>query len=111
MRLKLSPDAILLDGRITTFDPNRPEATRIAFSNRPITNAGDAGEHEPDPNTKTIDLTGRRVTPGPNDSNLHVIRGGLNFNGKLHWLVGIDSDVAGGLRRSYWPGAIQRTAQ
>jgi len=27
-----------------------------------------------------IDLQGRRVIPGLNDSHLHVIRGGLNYN-------------------------------
>ena len=28
----------------------------------------------------SIDLAGCRVIPGPNDSHLPVIRGGLNFN-------------------------------
>src|SRR5215510_10062368 len=33
----------------------------------------------------TIDLKGRRVIPGLNDSHLHVIRGGLNYNMELRW--------------------------
>jgi predicted amidohydrolase YtcJ len=35
--------------------------------------------------TQTIDLGGRTVIPGLNDSHLHVIRGGLNFNMELRW--------------------------
>src|SRR5205807_9326005 len=37
------------------------------------------------PATQVIDLDGRRVIPGLNDSHLHVIRGGLNFNMELRW--------------------------
>jgi predicted amidohydrolase YtcJ len=37
------------------------------------------------PKTKVVDLQGRRVIPGLNDSHLHVIRGGLNFNMELRW--------------------------
>ena len=32
-----------------------------------------------------LDLKGRRVIPGLNDSHLHVIRGGLNYNMELRW--------------------------
>src|SRR5213076_1215376 len=35
--------------------------------------------------TRVIDLGGRCVIPGLNDSHLHVIRGGLNFNMELRW--------------------------
>jgi predicted amidohydrolase YtcJ len=35
--------------------------------------------------TTIIDLQGRTVIPGLNDSHLHVIRGGLNFNMELRW--------------------------
>ena len=37
------------------------------------------------PATQVIDLEGRTVIPGLNDSHLHVIRGGLNFNMELRW--------------------------
>src|SRR5947209_8249906 len=36
-------------------------------------------------NTTVVDLKGRTVIPGLNDSHLHVIRGGLNFNMELRW--------------------------
>jgi len=35
--------------------------------------------------TKQIDLKKRRVIPGLNDSHLHLIRGGLNYNMELRW--------------------------
>lgn len=37
------------------------------------------------PQTKIIDLGGRRVVPGLIDSHTHVIRGGLNYNMELRW--------------------------
>src|ERR1700733_8002667 len=36
-------------------------------------------------NTKVIDLKGKVVIPGLNDSHIHLIRGGLNFNMELRW--------------------------
>lgn len=35
--------------------------------------------------TQTVDLKGRIVIPGLNDSHLHLIRGGLSFNMELRW--------------------------
>ena len=35
--------------------------------------------------TKCIDLKQKRVIPGLNDSHLHLIRGGLNYNMELRW--------------------------
>lgn len=35
--------------------------------------------------TKTIDLKQKIVIPGLNDSHIHLIRGGLNFNMELRW--------------------------
>jgi predicted amidohydrolase YtcJ len=35
--------------------------------------------------TETVDLGGRTVIPGLNDSHLHVIRGGLHYNLELRW--------------------------
>ena len=38
-----------------------------------------------DDSTKLIDLNKRTVIPGLNDSHLHLIRGGLNYNLELRW--------------------------
>src|SRR5439155_1404586 len=35
--------------------------------------------------TQVIDVGGRTVIPGLNDSHLHLIRGGLNYNLELRW--------------------------
>jgi predicted amidohydrolase YtcJ len=37
------------------------------------------------PETKVIDGNRRRVIPGLNDSHMHPIRGGLNYNMELRW--------------------------
>jgi len=49
-----------------------------------------------DERTKLIDLNKRTVIPGLNDSHLHLIRGGLNYNLELRW-DGVPS-LADGLR-------------
>lgn len=38
-----------------------------------------------DENMTQIDLNGRTVIPGLNDSHIHLIRGGLSFNMELRW--------------------------
>lgn len=78
-------DLILHHGHITTLDPKHPEATNLAIKDGRIIGVDDAEDYERGPNTKVIDLKGRRVIPGLNDSHLHVIRGGLNFNLELRW--------------------------
>lgn len=89
-----SPDLVLTNGRITTLDPKRPEARSITIKDGRILGV-DVAFNE-DGKTKVIDLQGRRVVPGLNDSHLHVIRGGLNFNMELRW-DGVPS-LADGLR-------------
>src|SRR6059036_1063134 len=78
-------DLILHNGRITTLDPQYPEATNLAVKNGRVIGVDDAETYERGPNTSVIDLNGRRVIPGLNDSHLHVIRGGLNYNMELRW--------------------------
>ena len=57
----LPPDLILHNGRITTLDANYPEATNVAIADGRIVGVDDAEEYERGPNTKVIDLKGRRV--------------------------------------------------
>ena len=81
-----APELILHNGAITTLDPKSPEVSALAISGGRITAAG--GEEllaGADSGTKRIDLQGRRVIPGLNDSHLHMIRGGLNYNMELRW--------------------------
>ncbi len=89
-------DLILHNGRISTLDPNHPEATSIVVIDGRIVGVDNSERYERGTNTKVIDLKGRRVIPGLNDSHLHVIRGGLNYNMELRW-DGVPS-LADGLR-------------
>src|SRR5678816_4157880 len=78
-------DLILYNGRITTLDPKYPEAKNVAIKDGRFIGLDDAERYERGPDTKVLDLKGRRVIPGLNDSHLHVIRGGLNYNLELRW--------------------------
>jgi len=85
MKTKSAPDLILHNGRITTLDAKYPDATNIAIKDGRIIGVDDAERYERGPETKVIDLKGRRVIPGLNDSHMHVIRGGLSYNLELRW--------------------------
>ncbi|MGZ8407970.1 MAG: amidohydrolase [Caulobacteraceae bacterium] len=80
-------DMILRNGRITTLDQPRPEAEAIAIADGRVQAAGTTDEIMglAGASTKIIDLAGRRVIPGLNDSHIHLIRGGLNYNMELRW--------------------------
>src|SRR5215469_7452907 len=94
--MKTNADLIVHNARITTLDPKYPEAANLAVKDGRIIGVDEAEEYERGPDTKVIDLKGRRVIPGLNDSHLHVIRGGLNYNMELRW-DGVPS-LADGLR-------------
>jgi predicted amidohydrolase YtcJ len=96
MKTKSAPDLILQNGRITTLDTKYPAAKNVAIKNGRIVGVDDAESYERGPDTKVIDLRGRRVIPGLNDSHTHVIRGGLSYNLELRW-DGVPS-LADGLR-------------
>lgn len=80
-------DLILFNGKITTLDSMNPEVTAIGIANGLVSNIGSDEEVKKLATTKTqlIDLKQRRVIPGLNDSHLHLIRGGLNYNMELRW--------------------------
>ncbi len=78
-------DLILANGRISTLDSKYSEATNLAVKDGRIIGVDDAEEYQRGPDTKVIDLKGRRVVPGLNDSHMHVIRGGLSYNLELRW--------------------------
>jgi predicted amidohydrolase YtcJ len=80
-------DLILRNGRITTLDRTRPEAAAIAVRDGLIAAVGDDADvlRLAEDDTEIIDLGGRRVIPGLNDSHTHVIRGGLHYTMELRW--------------------------
>jgi predicted amidohydrolase YtcJ len=83
----MSADLILRNGRFTTLDRGNPIASAVAISDGISTAVGhdDAVMAVAGPDTRIVDLKGRRVLPGLIDNHLHIIRGGLNFNMELRW--------------------------
>jgi predicted amidohydrolase YtcJ len=78
-------DLILFNGRIATLDPKYPRASSLAVKDGRIVGVDDADGYQRGPATVEIDLRGGTVIPGLNDSHLHLIRGGLNYNLELRW--------------------------
>ncbi len=87
MTSTVTPDLILINGKFHTVDRQNPSASAVAISNGKFVEVGDAATvmRHKNVDTKVIDLGGRTVVPGLNDSHLHLIRGGLNYNLELRW--------------------------
>src|SRR5437870_12702692 len=82
-----SPELILMNGRIATVDHSRPFAEAVAIQNGRFISVGSNEEiiRLRASNTETIDLGGKTVIPGLNDSHMHPIRAGLTYNMELRW--------------------------
>jgi predicted amidohydrolase YtcJ len=93
-----APDLILHNGKIATQDDRRSLVEAAAILDGKFLATGGDGEmmRLRDERTKLIDLNKRTAIPGLNDSHLHLIRGGLNYNLELRW-DGVPS-LADGLR-------------
>src|SRR5437899_6154037 len=84
-------DLVLYNAKVATNKvPSFVEA--VAIENGKIVATGSADEimRLRGPKTTVLDLKGRTVIPGLNDSHLHLIRGGLNYNMELR-LDGVPS--------------------
>jgi len=83
----MTASLILHNGRIHTMDRARPLAEAVAIADGTFLAVGDgqAAMRHRGPKTRVVDLQGRTVVPGLNDSHLHLIRGGLNYNLELRW--------------------------
>ncbi len=80
-------DLILHNGRVATQDERRSFAQATAVRDGKFVAVGNdddvftlRGDR-----TQVIDVRGRTVIPGLNDSHLHIVRGGLNYNTELRW--------------------------
>ncbi|MDJ0821237.1 MAG: amidohydrolase [Paracoccaceae bacterium] len=80
-------DTILFNGKITTMDPDQPEATAVALKDGVIAEVGSDADilRLKSAETEVIDLGGQRVIPGLIDSHTHIIRQGNNFAMELRW--------------------------
>lgn len=87
--MDVTPDAdvVLFNGRLTTMDPQRPDAAAAAIRAGRFIAVGDEADvmRHAGPATRRIDLGSRRAIPGLIDSHLHLIRGGLTYNSELRW--------------------------
>src|SRR5947209_9499692 len=79
-------DTILHNAKIAT-NGVPPFAEAVAVEGGKVTAVGTSQEvlRRRGPATAVIDAGGRTAVPGLNDSHLHLIRGGLNFNLELRW--------------------------
>jgi len=74
-------DLVLVNGKIWTVDDRRPEVGAVAVLGNRIAAVGSNEEIRKwiGANTKVIDLQGKRVTPGFNDSHVHFLDGGMGL--------------------------------
>src|ERR1700691_4641087 len=95
---EIPADLILHNGKIATQDERRSVVQAAAIRDGRFLAVGSEREvmRLRGERTKLIDLKKRAVIPGLNDSHLHLIRGGLNYNLELRW-DGVPS-LADGLR-------------
>jgi len=80
-------EMIIYNGQFATLDNQRPSASAVAIGKGRFLAVG--GNRDVmafrGGATQVIDARGRTIVPGLNDSHIHVIRGGLNFNMELRW--------------------------
>lgn len=83
-------DLVLRNGRITTFadaDQGAAEVQAVAMAGGRILAVGSNDDIAPYQAVaaEVIDLGGRRVIPGLNDSHIHAVRGGVSWLRTVHW--------------------------
>ncbi|MFZ6687170.1 amidohydrolase [Undibacterium sp. SXout11W] len=83
----MSAELILYNGHFHTLDKQHPIASAVAIEDGKFVAVGETEEvmRLRDSATKLVDLAGHTVIPGLNDSHMHLIRGGLNYNLELRW--------------------------
>lgn len=80
-------ELLLINAKIWTQDPRMPEAEALAIRGERVIAVGSAAalKDRVGPKTTVIDLGGRRVIPGLNDSHMHPTRGGRFYAAELRW--------------------------
>jgi predicted amidohydrolase YtcJ len=75
------PDLVAVNGRIYTVDPAAPWVEALAVCGGRIVRVGTTRDIEAlaAPSTRRLDLAGRTVLPGFNDSHVHLIDGGTQL--------------------------------
>ncbi|GAA6767964.1 hypothetical protein AAFH68_39160 [Flavobacterium sp. CGRL1] len=81
-------DLIIYNGKIATMQKQNEFVQAVAIKDGIILNTGTEKNilsAYKSSTTKLIDAKGKTVIPGLNDSHMHVIREGLNYNSELRW--------------------------
>lgn len=89
---KTSADLIIINGKIATQNARREFAESLAIKDGKflaVGNERDVMRHKGD-KTQIINAAKKTIIPGLNDSHMHPIRAGLNYNLELRW-DGVDS--------------------
>lgn len=83
----MSADSIYYNGKFKGCGTFNKIISAVAIKNQRFLKFGTDKEILALKNNSTtvIDLNGKVVIPGLNDSHIHLIRGGLNFNMELRW--------------------------
>lgn len=79
--MKRYADTVLTNGNVITVDPQQPRAQAVAIQGHAIVAVGadDDLANLVGPDTVTVDLGGRTVTPGLIDGHAHLDREGLKY--------------------------------
>jgi len=82
-----APDLIISNGKIATMTKEGAFAQALAIKDGKIQAVGSNAKilKLKAASTQLIDAGGKTVIPGLNDSHLHIIREGLNYNAELRW--------------------------
>ena len=81
-------DLIIYNGKIATMQKSGEFVQALAVKSGIILGTGTSKnilESYKATTTQTIDAKGKTIIPGLNDSHIHVIREGLNYNAELRW--------------------------
>ncbi|KRF42226.1 amidohydrolase [Paenibacillus sp. Soil787] len=80
-------DLLIRNANIVTMDESNPVATAVAIRGGRFVAVGNDSDvmRYKGPTTRVVDGNKRLLIPGLNDSHIHLIRGGLNYNLELRW--------------------------
>lgn len=82
-----APDVLLLNGKIATVDSGDSIVEALAIRGNSIVASGNSRDLKKlaKGTTKIIDLKGKTVIPGLNDSHIHFVREGMHYLMEVRW--------------------------
>jgi len=90
----MSPDLIIINGRLITFDHARPSASALAVKDGQIIAVGEGADIRDmaGADTRILDAAGNTVLPGFIDSHVHLFGGSVELDYlDLYGIAGIDA--------------------